>query len=667
MKFKLTLVLVLTLSIAFSQVTNTRKWRKTENDSMQYALIMYDEKEYLAALPIYERLYKAHPEEVFLKFVYGRCCLYRSDKHEEALQLISEVYQKNKKAENIEFDLARAYHLNYKFDEAIAMADQYIANKRAVAEDKVTAEQIKKYCQNGKILYANPTNAKITNAGSILNSENEEYLPVVSADESMMIFTYVGKESTGGRQNKLMQPNEYGDYYEDVFQSKKVNGEWTKPTPISNINTNTHDAAIAISPDGQKMFVYRDNGDDHGDIYISYLKDTTWTVPVKILGEVNSFAWEGSCSLTSDGKTLYFSSERSGGYGGRDIYRATLMPDSTWGKVVNLGDSINTALDDDAPFIHPDGITLYYSSKGKNSMGGYDIFEAKMNTKDSLFRSPRNLGYPINTTDDDIYYVLSANGKTGYYASGKKGGSGLKDLYFVDPGTTEKAPIACLVKGNITFNKQPVEGNISVVVTSKNNEVYANLKSNTATGHYVTTFPAGANYKVTLTYQNYYPRTLEFDATNITEYTEKVLDVDFSIPPDTAKPKPVVVFDSLPKNPDDGFTTVWKLQEKAKKYARKYGDVSAEGLIFKVQIAAYKKPRNYKYGHLKGLGKVEKLLLKDGITRMTIGGNFKTLGTAYAHMKKVIIAGQSDAFVTVLYKGKRIYLEDLEKMGIFKK
>lgn len=665
LKYSSVFLFVLIGFYSFSQITNTRKWRKTESDSMQYALIMYDEKEYLAALPIYEKLYNAHPEEMFLKFVYGRCCTYRSDKHEEALALLTEVYNKNKKAENIEFDLAKALHLNYKFDEAIAMANQYLSNKRAIADDKVAAEQIIKYCENAKILYANPTNAKITNAGNVLNTENEEYVPVVSADESIMIFTYVGKESTGGRQNKLMQPFEYGDYYEDVFQSKKINGEWGKPTPIGNINTNTHDAAIALSPDGQKLFIYRDNGDDHGDIYISYLKDTTWSVPVKILGEVNSYAWEGSCSLTSNGKTLYFSSERSGGYGGRDIYKASLLPDSTWGKVVNLGDSINTALDDDAPFIHPDGVTLYYSSKGKKSMGGFDIFEAKMNTKDSTFGNPKNLGYPINTTDDDIYYVLAANGKTGYYASGKKGGSGLKDLYFVDPGvTTEKTPVVCLVKGTITFNKQPVEGNIAITVTSKNNEIYSNLKSNTATGHYVNTFPAGANYKITLSYQNYYPRTYEFDATTITQYTEKIFDVDFSIPPDTAKP---VVLDTLPKNPDDGFTSIWKLQEKAKKYARKYGDLTAPGLIFKVQIAAYRKPKNYRYKHLKGLGKVERLLLGDGITRITIGGNFKSLQLAYTHMKKVIVAGQGDAFITVLYNGKRIYLEDLEKMGIFKR
>ena len=137
--------------------------------------------------------------------------------------------------------------------------------------------------------------------------------------------------------------------------------------------------------------MYRDSGDDHGDIYMSNSLNGEWSFPQKLKGEVNSYSWEGSCSLTSNGKQLYFSSERGGGFGGKDIYRATLLPDSTWGNIVNLGDSINTAFDDDAPFIHPDGVTLFYSSKGKNSMGGYDIFQSKLNWKDSTFSKPINL------------------------------------------------------------------------------------------------------------------------------------------------------------------------------------------------------------------------------------------------------------------------------------
>jgi hypothetical protein len=670
MKNKLLIYFLVFCTVTFAQVTNTKKWRKTEQDSMQKALIMYDEKDFKAALPIYENLFKAHPKEDFLKYVYGRCCLSRSDKHEDALTYLSEIYAKNKKAESILYDMARAYHYNYKFDEALAMVDQCIANKRTFPDEKIAAEQLKKYIINAKELYAKPTNATITNAGSILNTEFEEYVPVVSADESMMIFTYVGSESTGGRMDKMQQPFAYGDYYEDVFQSVKVNDQWTKPRGISSINTNVHDAAIAISPDGQQLFVYRDNGDDHGDIYVSFLHDTTWTVPQKLKGQINSYSWEGSCSLTSDGKTLYFSSERGGGYGGRDIYRASLSADSTWGNVVNLGDSINTALDDDAPFIHPDGITLFYSSKSKNSMGGYDIFQAIMNPIDSTFKNAVNVGYPINTPDDDIYYVLSANGKTGYYASGKKGGSGLKDIYLVDPGYVGKKPLTYLVKGKITLNNEPVDGKIEVVVTSRNNKKFTETKSNGSTGNYLITLPAGATFQLTYSYKEFPVRTLDIDASAITDFTEKVFNVEFNTAPDTVKPvvTPTVAIVTPTVAPKkDDFVAKTPMQAKVQKYAEMYGDIVSSGLEFRVQVAAYKYTKNYKYPHLKAYGKFDQLLLEDGITRITIGGAFMKLNEAFEHNKKVIKAGQTDAFVTAIYNGRRVYLEELEALGIFTK
>lgn len=673
----------------FSQTTNTKKWRKTENDSMQSALLMLDDGNFLLALPFYENLYNAHPKEEFLKYCYGKCALYRSDKHEIALKLLGEVYEKSKKVENIEYDFARANHYNYKFDEAIALVEKCLVSKKVSAETKKNAAQLKQYCINGKEFYAHPTEAKINNIGNVINSENDEYVPVISADESVMIFTYRGTESKGGLQNDFVQPDPYGKYFEDIFQSKKVNGEWTKPLPIDSVNTNSHDGAIALSVDGLYLFIYRDNGDDHGDIYMSNSINGDWTVPQKLKGEVNSYSWEGSCSMTADGKYLYFSSERGGGFGGKDIYRATLLPDSTWGNVMNLGDSINTAFDDDAPFIHPDGITLFYSSKGKNSMGGYDIFQSRLNWKDSLFGKPVNLGYPINTTDDDIYYVLSANGELGYYASGKSGGQGLKDIYTVTPGYVGKKPSAYIVKGKITAEGIPVASSIIVEVVDENNKKFGEFVSNNSTGSYLVSLPSGGVFKFTYKYKTYPYKTLDINTTTLDGFEEKLFDVNFSNMPDTTKPIVVnipkkdsvlaVVITPEPVKPvkeEIKTTTVARkvvlkpnssLQEKTKFYSELFGDISAEGLVFRVQIAAYKYPKNYEYKHLKGLGDVENLLLDDGITRITIGGNFNTLGKAYEHNVKVIKAGQRDAFVTVLYNGKRIYLEDLEKMGIYVK
>lgn len=687
---------------SFSQ-TNTKKWRKTENDSMASASLLFDEANYLMALPMYENLYNGHPKEEYLKYCYGRCGLYRSDKHEMALTLLSEVYEKNKKVENIEYDLARAKHYNFQFDEAIVLLEKYLLNKKNTIEAKKNANQLMKYCINAKALYANPTNAKIENAGNVLNTPYEEYVPIISADESIMIYTYRGVLSMGGLQNAFLQPDPYGVYYEDVYQSNKENGSWTAAKSIPTINSNTHDAAIALSADGNQLFVYRDSGDDHGDIYVSYFTNNEWTVPQKLKGDVNSYSWEGSCSLSANGKQLYFSSERGGGYGGKDIYRATLQADSTWGNVINLGDTINTALDDDAPFIHPDGVTLFYSSKGKNSMGGYDIFQSRLNWMDSTFSSPINMGYPINTPDEDIYYVLSANGERGYYASGKKGGQGLKDIYTVYPGYVGKKPSVYVLKGKITTELQPSEGTITVEATNNGNRKFGVFKSNSLTGNYVVSLPQGGQFLITYTYKNFAPKILEVNTQNLEGYGEKIFDINYSVS-DTAKPaitvlapkdssisvvlKKEIVKQLVTKKEVVKETTIKKdvvkkdvvktpknneviarnpAQIKNKIYADKYNDISADGIEFRVQIAAYKYPKNYVYKHLDGMGEVQNLLLNDGITRITIGGKFNTIGEAFIHCEKVIGAGQTDAFVTVIYKGDRIFLEDLEKMGIYVK
>ncbi len=644
---------------------------------------MYNDANYLLALPLFENLYNARPKEEFLKYCYGKCALYRSDKHEIALKLLSEVYEKNKKVDNIEYDFARANHFNYKFDEALALLDKYLSKKGLSPEFKNNANQLKQYCINGKELYANPKSAKITNFGNGINTKNDEYVPVISADESIMIYTYRGPESIGGLQNEFKVADKYGSYFEDVFQAVQIDGQWTKPSPINNVNTNSHDGAIALSVDGFYLFVYRDSGDDHGDIYMSNSLSGEWSFPQKLRGEVNSYSWEGSCSMTANGKYLYFSSERGGGFGGKDIYRATLLPDSTWGNVVNLGDSINTALDDDAPFIHPDGITLFYSSKGKNSMGGYDIFQSRLNWKDSTFSKPINLGYPINTTDDDIYYVLSANGDRGYYASGKSGGEGLKDIYTVYPGYVGKKPSIYIVKGKIKAEGMPIAASVLVEIVDQNNKKLGEYVSSSSTGNYLVCLPSGGMFKLTYKYTNYPHKTLDINTTILEGYNEKLFDINFNFA-DTLKPVAILVpakdtvvavvgpvkplKEPLVKEPvvkNDNFKPNTILQQKIMDYSTKYGSISAEGLLFRVQIAAYKFPKNLTYKSLNGLGKVENFLLDDGITRITSGGEFKTLKQAYEHNKKVVLKGQKEAFVIILYNGKRIYLEDLEKMGIF--
>ncbi len=643
---------LLLLINGFSQGTmKTRKWRKSEKDSLLKAQTFFQEESFLLALPIFDKIEQNHQKELYLKYVIGICGLYRSDMHQKSLESLLIVYEKNKKAADIRYDIARAYHYNNKFDESLLLLEEYLKDKKITEKERKDAEQLIQYCNNAKILVANPVDSKIENIGDILNTVGSEYVPVVSSDESVIIYTYRGDQSIGGLQNEYNQADSFGIYYEDVFISHKEGNNWVTPSSIgTNINTNAHDAAIAISNDGQKLFIFKDDSYDGGDIYISIVDSTNWSSPEKLKGEINTAAWEGSASLSADEKTLYFSSERPGGYGGRDLYKATLMADGSWGNAKNLGDKVNTVKDDDAPFIHPDGRTLIYSSQALNSMGSYDIFLTEYNAVDSSWSTPKNLGYPINTPDDDRYFILSTDGNRGYYASGKEGGFGLHDIYVVDMPDDFVKPNVVMVKGITTLDNKPVEALVQVDMTD-NNQNYRTINSNPAEGNYLVNLIAGHTYKITYKLTGFPDQTKTVDAIAIKGYSEFIYNINFSIKVDTAKIDATL----LAKVDTTKSTTI---------NIRDVGNFSKEGLEFKVQIAAYNLPNNYKYDHLKGFGSVEKLVLQDGITRFTIGGSFKTLNEAIVHKDKVREAGQKDAFVTAIYEGKRVYLEDLERIGL---
>ncbi len=667
-KTLLLFLLLLSTSFLFSQGNmKTRKWRKTEVDSLGKAQIMFEAQDYVQALQLFAPMQENHPKEMYLKYVVGICGLYRSDMHEKSLELLTQVYEKNKKAADIEYDLAMADHYNYKFDEALAMIANYLKHKNLTEVQKKNAQQLMDYCNNAKILVAAPVDAQIENAGDVINTVNSEYVPVISSDEQVMIYTYRGDESTGGRQNDSNVPDPLGEYYEDVFITHKESNNWITPSSIgTKINTNLNDAAIGISNDGQKLFIFRDNGYDGGDIYISTLNGDEWSEPEKLKGDVNTPAWEGSASLSADEKTLYFSSEMPGGFGGKDLYKATLNADGSWGNVKNLGATINTPYDDDAPFIHPDGVTMLYSSKGLNSMGGYDIFRTELNLTDSSWSKPVNMGYPINTPDEDIYFVLAGNGTKGYYASGKSGGYGLQDIYSVDVSKVITAPVVYMLSGITTAETKNVEAQIKVENTDKNT-TFRDFKSNSVSGNYLVNLPAGANYKVSYTYGAYPVQTVMVDTRTLAAYTEKEVNINFKIDTIPKRDSLLAKVDSAKQMPVPDNIAAKAEKTSASTLADvvgKLGNSTKEGLEFKVQIAAYNMPKNYNYAHLKGLGKVEKLLLDDGITRFTIGGSFKTLNEAIAHKNKVVAAGQKDAFVTAIYNGKRVYLEELEKLGL---
>ncbi len=279
--------------------------------------------------------------------------------------------------------------------------------------------------------------------------------------------------------------------FEDIYMCYNKGGAWDSPIAISSLNTEGHDACVGISEDGQTMFVYK--GTNGGDLYMSELKGKNWSKPEAL--PFNSVGFESTASLSPDGRTLYFVYAATSA-GNRDIFVCNRTASGVWSKPRKL-ETVNTEYDEDSPFIHPDGKTLYFSSKGHSTMGGYDIFKC---TKTSTgWSTPENLGYPINTAGDEIYFVLAADGKVGFYSSDKEGGLGKQDIYSIRMPVPEKEPELELLTGVVkdAVTNQAIEAEITIT-DNTTKEIVSKAKSNAEDGKYLVAIPCGKNYGIAI-------------------------------------------------------------------------------------------------------------------------------------------------------------------------
>ncbi|MCW5910045.1 MAG: OmpA family protein [Cyclobacteriaceae bacterium] len=360
----------------------------------------------------------------------------RTIQKEEGVKYLLRVYRQSP---NFRFDLEYQIGLSYQhglsFDKAIEFYNKYRVkanyNANYRGKDRVEIKEVTRRleeCANGKEFVAAAKPVAITNIGPQINSEFDDYAPVVNADETEMIFT--SRRRDGNLNENVSDDNRP---FEDIFVSKREAGSWQPAQNIGNVvNTRFNESNIALSPNGNTLFIYRD-GIGEGDIFTSTRQpDGTWAKPVPLPGAINSSFRESSVTINKDETMLFFASERPGGLGGVDIYSCTKDKRGQWTIVRNLGPGINTEFDDDGPFIDYDGKTLYFSSKGRKGMGGYDIFKATlMNLEKREWTEPENLGYPINTPDDDIFIVGTATPNRFYYSSVRNGGVGYSDIYMI--------------------------------------------------------------------------------------------------------------------------------------------------------------------------------------------------------------------------------------------
>ncbi|MBI2967252.1 MAG: PD40 domain-containing protein [Bacteroidetes bacterium] len=439
---------------------------------------MYDNN-FQKALELYQRAYRIDTSNARASFKLG-ACMYQIRKYKrESLSYFEKAHRGG--VEEACYYLANLYHLSGKYEDALQAFQDY---KNSTGKKEFSNKEIDflmNKCRTAIELVQVPVNVTLENIGGTINTEYSDYVPVISADESKLIFTSRRTGSTGG----LFDP--LGEYFEDVYISTKQDGDWISPKSISShVNTSTHDACVGLSPDGELLFLYRTSEDLlSGDLYYSVFNGSDWIVPVKFPEPINTKEYtEPSASLTAEGQTLYFSSDRPGGYGKKDIYKVVKLPDGKWSRALNMGPLINTPEEEDAPYIHPDGKTLYFSSKGHKNMGGYDIFKTTFSSE-GIWSVPENIGYPINTPDDDIYFVLSTNGKTGYYSSLRTGGYGGADIYlihFPDEDFGLSVFKGMVTSGDSDYNPLPATITLFDAVTNKVEGIY---NTNKLTGKFI--------------------------------------------------------------------------------------------------------------------------------------------------------------------------------------
>lgn len=505
---------------------------------------------YRTALDFYLSAHKFNPQNSLLNYRIGCCYLYSYMESAKCLDFFVRAHNLNSNiAPDILYMLARGYHINYKFDDAIKNYTSYrnlLSPKELEIERKDINKKIEE-CKNGIELIKNPVRVFIDNVGDAVNSTYSEYSPLISADESMMIFTSRRNNTTGeGRDPGDQQ------FFEDVYVSYQENGQWSQARNIgSPINTDKNDATVGLAPDGQQLFIFNE-----GDIFKCELKGEIWSKPKMLPKTINTVEREGDASFSYNGKTMFIASERTDKtFGGFDIYYSIQTEKEKWGEVQNLGSVINTEYDDRSVFMHPDGKTLYFSSRGHNTMGGYDIFYS---TKDDNgnWTKPLNIGYPINTPEDDLFFVLSASGKHGYYSSAKEGGVGTYDIYMITFRGPEKPVIQnnednliasagnpmsevivqqkvelktmrlTILKGTVKddISSNPIEATIEIVDNAKN-ELISTFTSNSATGKFLVSLPSGKNYGIAVKAEGYLFHSENFDIPAATNYQEINKDI----------------------------------------------------------------------------------------------------------------------------------------------
>jgi len=460
----------------------------------------FEDGNYEVALKQYLKAYKKLKTDVKINYRIGFCYLNTNYDKQKALPFL--MYADSVKStsfETLQFDLAQAYFHRHDFDKALKLSKEYIKSKTHKPDEMQALDRFVEMCNNAKTLTTKPVNITFVNMGKEINSMQDDFIPFITEDEVFMVFSSARKYNT-----------DYQQFIRGVYFSKKVDGKWQKAKAASSkINSDENEEAVGINKDGSLILTHVDRLSAPNDIFISKKNKFGSYSKLEDCGKnINTKYDEAGASISQTGDTMFFASNRPGGFGGYDIYYSMILPDGTWGIPFNLGEPVNSENDENYPNITAEGTTLYFSSNGHNSMGGYDVFRSRL--IENKWSEPKNLGYPINDTYDNFNIALTSNARYGYVSRSESDGIGGLDIYrviFNDIPKTNIVFTGKIIAGDslhgVPFNKVDSVLKITVYNKDKNNNVFASYQPG-RNGKYTIALPPG-NWKLEIIGSAYLP------------------------------------------------------------------------------------------------------------------------------------------------------------------